>query len=170
MPPPPFFLQATELTKQAATAAGGVTEQMNQQGPLYLLLWLLVLAASGIAVWMYLKADKVIATAQVERDKAVATAREEWARQQAIDNGHAAEMLSHARSQEKDALNRLDTINRELRQQEVKSVEVLSGLRTALNQVYSILYAVQHQLQGIETALNPSRPPTLPPPTQPPTL
>lgn len=152
------MLQITEATRAVTEAAGAATTQVGQQGPLFAVLWSLVLLLVLISCSLYLKAEKVNASSQRACTEAVQNARTEWARQQAIDNGHAAEMLRQSREQEREALDRLDLINRELRQQEVKSVEVIGGVRTALTQLSTIMHGVQSQLQIIESLLS-ARPP-----------
>jgi hypothetical protein len=147
------FLQLSEATKLTTEAATSATAHMSQQGPLFAVLWALVLLLVLVCFAFYLKAEKALRERHEASTQAVSAARVEWARQQALDNGHAADMLRQSREQEREALDRLDLINRELRQQEVKSVEVIGGVRTALNQLSSIMHGVQLQLQGIEAAM-----------------
>lgn len=147
------FLQLSEATKLTTEAAASATAHMSQQGPLFAVLWALVLVLVLVCFVFYLKAEKALRERHEASTQAVSAARVEWARQQALDNGHAADMLRQSREQEREALDRLDLINRELRQQEVKSVEVIGGVRTALTQLSSIMHGVQLQLQGIEAAL-----------------
>ena len=147
------FLQLTEASKLTTEAASLATNHMNQQGPLFAVLWALVLLLVGVCFAFYLKAEKALRERHEASTQAVAAARVEWAQQQAIDNGHAADMLRQSREQEREALDRLELINRELRQQEVKSVEVIGGVRMALTQLSSIMHGVQVQLQGIEATL-----------------
>jgi hypothetical protein len=147
------FLQLSEATKLTTEAATSATTHMSQQGPLFAVLWALVLLLVLVCFAFYLKAEKALRERHEASTQAVSAARVEWARQQALDNGHAADMLRQSREQEREALDRLDLINRELRQQEVKSVEVIGGVRTALTQLSSIMHGVQLQLQGIEAAL-----------------
>jgi len=147
------LLQLSEATKLTTEAATSATTHMSQQGPLFAVLWALVLLLVLVCFVFYLKAEKALRERHEASTQAVSAARVEWARQQALDNGHAADMLRQSREQEREALDRLDLINRELRQQEVKSVEVIGGVRTALTQLSSIMHGVQLQLQGIEAAL-----------------
>jgi len=151
-------LQLSEATKLTTEAASAATTHMSQQGPLFAVLWALVLLLVLVCFGFYLKAEKALRERHEASTQAVAAARVEWARQQALDNGHAADMLRQSREQEREALDRLDLINRELRQQEVKSVEVIGGVRTALTQLSAIMHGVQLQLQGIEAAVASARP------------
>ncbi len=151
-------LQLSEATHATAAATAAATTQVSQQGPLFAMLWALVLLLGLVSVSLYLKAEQAGARSQRACAEAVQAARVEWARQQAIDNGHAADMLKQSREQEREALDRLDLINRELRQQEVKSVEVIGGVRTALSQLSTIMHGVQAQLQVIESLLITTRP------------
>lgn len=155
-----LLLQLPELT-QATQAA---TTQVDQQGPLFAVLWALIVLLVAVCLGFYRKAEQALRERHDACAAAVAAARTEWARQQAIDNGHAAEMLRQSREQEREALDRLDHINRELRQQEVKSVEVIGGVRTALSQLSAIMHGVQTQLQVIEALLTGRRLPAPPPP------
>jgi hypothetical protein len=148
------LLQLPELGQATQAAAHTATAQVSQQGPLFAVLWVLVLALAMVCLSFYLKAEKALRERQDACTAAVAAARVEWAKQQALDNGHAAEMLRQSREQERDALDRLDLINRELRQQEVKSVEVIGGVRTALSQLSAIMHGVQMQLHVIESLLS----------------
>ena len=141
----------------ATAATTAATSQVGQQGPLFAVLWALVLLLGLVSVYLYLKAEQAGASCQRASAEAVAAARVEWARQQALDNGHAADMLRQSREQEREALDRLDLINRELRQQEVKSVEVIGGVRNALSQLSTIMHGVQAQLQVIESLLSAGR-------------
>jgi hypothetical protein len=159
------LLQLPELAQATQAAATAATGQVSQQGPLFAVLWALVLLLVSVCLGFYLKAEKALRDRQEACTAAVATARVEWARQQAIDNGHAADMLRQSREQEREALDRLDLINRELRQQEVKSVEVIGGVRTALSQLSTIMHGVQTQLQVIEMLLTGRRPLPPPPPS-----
>lgn len=152
-----FILQLPEVTRAATAATTAATAQVGQQGPLFAVLWALVLLLGLVSVYLYLKAEQAGASSQRASAEAVQAARVEWARQQAIDNGHAADMLKQSREQEREALDRLDLINRELRQQEVKSVEVIGGVRTALSQLSTIMHGVQAQLQVIESLLTAGR-------------
>ncbi len=161
--PTAFLLQAAEITKTATEAAGTVTRHAAESGPAYALLWLLVVVLAGISLAFYLKAEKAQQGQQEAINKAVSAAREEWARQQAFDNGHAADLLRQSREQEREALDRLEVINRELRQQEVKSVEVIGGVRQALGQLSAIMHGVQTQLQSIESLLTGRTRPPFPP-------
>ena len=160
------LLQLSEATKLTTEAATSATTHMSQQGPLFAVLWALVLLLVLVCFVFYLKAEKALRERHEASTQAVSAARVEWARQQALDNGHAADMLRQSREQEREALDRLDLINRELRQQEVKSVEVIGGVRTALTQLSSIMHGVQLQLQGIEATLA-SRPTRAQPGTKP---
>lgn len=162
-----MLLQLPELSQATQAAAHTATTQVSQQGPLFAVLWVLVLALATVCLGFYLKAEKALRERQEACTAAVAAARVEWARQQALDNGHAADMLRQSREQERDALDRLDLINRELRQQEVKSVEVIGGVRTALSQLSAIMHGVQTQLHVIESLLTGRRslPGQLPAPT-----
>ncbi|MDB5269711.1 MAG: hypothetical protein JWP58_2751 [Hymenobacter sp.] len=162
-----MLLQVTELTQATQAAAAAATAQVSQQGPLFAVLWALVLLLVAVCLGFYLKAEKAVREHQEACTAAVAAARVEWAKQQALDNGHAADMLRQSREQEREALDRLDLINRELRQQEVKSVEVIGGVRTALSQLSTIMHTVQTQLQVIEALLTGrrSQPPAPPSPT-----
>jgi hypothetical protein len=162
--------EAGKLTTEAATSA---TAHMGQQGPLFAVLWALVLLLVAVCFGFYFKAEKALSERHAACTQAVASARTEWAHQQAVDNGHAADMLRQSREQEREALDRLDLINRELRQQEVKSVEVIGGVRTAITQLSAIMHGVQMQLQSIETTLaSPTRraPPPRPAPLPHPSL
>lgn len=160
-----MLLQLPELTQATQAATQAATAQVSQQGPLFAVLWVLVLALATVCLGFYLKAEKALRERQEACTAAVATARVEWAKQQALDNGHAAEMLRQSREQEREALDRLDLINRELRQQEVKSVEVIGGVRTALSQLSAIMHGVQTQLHVIEAQLTGRRSLPGPPPT-----
>jgi|GEM_PF-2023223 len=160
MPIPVFLLlvagpvlQLSEAGRLTTEAAAAATTHMSQQGPLFAVLWALVLLLVLVCFAFYLKAEKALRERHEASTQAVAAARVEWARQQALDNGHAADMLRQSREQEREALDRLDLINRELRQQEVKSVEVIGGVRTALSQLSAIMHGVQVQLQGIEAGV-----------------
>lgn len=159
-----MLLQLPELTQATHAAATAATTQVSQQGPLFAVLWALVLLLVAVCLGFYLKAEKAVRERQEACTAAVAAARVEWAKQQAIDNGHAADMLRQSREQEREALDRLDLINRELRQQEVKSVEVIGGVRTALSQLSTIMHTVQTQLQVIEALLTGRRSLPAPPP------
>lgn len=154
----PPVLQLSEATRLTTEAASVATTHMGQQGPLFAVLWALVLLLVLVCFAFYLKAEKALRERHEASTQAVAAARVEWARQQALDNGHAADMLRQSREQEREALDRLDLINRELRQQEVKSVEVIGGVRTALTQLSAIMHGVQLQLQGIEAGVAAARP------------
>jgi hypothetical protein len=162
-----LLLQLPELTQATHNAATTATTQISQQGPLFAVLWALVLLLVAVCLSLYLKAEKALRERQEACTAAVAAARHEWARQQAIDNGHAADMLRQSREQEREALDRLDLINRELRQQEVKSVEVIGGVRTALSQLSVIMHTVQTQLQVIEALLTGQHARPRPPATAP---
>lgn len=166
----PLLLQLSEAAHATVSATAAATSQVSQQGPLFAVLWALVLLLVALCLTLYLKAERALSERQQACLQAVAAARAEWAHQQAIDNGRAADLLKQSREQERDALDRLDLINRELRQQEVKSVEVIGGVRAALSQLSTIMHSVQVQLQVIEsllttpTASTRRRPPLVPPP------
>jgi preprotein translocase subunit SecG len=162
--PAAVFLQAVEATKAAAAAAGAVGKHAAESGlssVLWFLVLLLLIACVILAVLLY-KTE----TGRAESlQKAVTTAREEWAKQQAFDNGHAADLLKQSREQEREALDRLEKINQELRIQDKESVKVIGAVANSINAITSVMQGVQFQLVTIETILTgragqpPARPP-----------
>lgn len=167
MPAHALLLQATEATKAAADAAGAVGKHAAETGGLTSLLWLLCLllliACVILAVLLYRTETGKTEAITV----AVTKAREESARQQALDNGHAADLLRQSREQERDCLDRIDKINQELRVQDKESVKVIGAVSTALSGLTSVIQGVQFQLITIETLLT-GRPAQVPRSTTPP--
>lgn len=160
-----LLLQA-QLNESISKATANATDQVGQSGALNSVLWLLILVLAAITVFMYMEARKATNEKQAAVQKAVQAAQVEWAKQQAVDNGHYESLLKDSRERERDLQNRHDAITRELRQQESKTVEVLSAVRGVLSQLNGGVMTVQHQLQSIESLIT-GRPATIRPPILP---
>ena len=166
-----LLLQAAEATK-VATEAAGVVGHHAAENAFTALLWLLIVALSGITIWQWRRAEAAVA-AQLALvggqgaaiQAALATARTDWAQELAIDNGHAEAMQRQMREQyerqikdlteaNEKAQQRLEKINQELRLQESKSVEVLSATGSKMREITNALSQVASNQNDMLHKLN----------------
>lgn len=157
-----LFCQLSEAAKAAAAAAATATEQISDQNnPLLAVLWAAVTVLAVVSVFLYWKADTATKNQSSACTAAVAAAREGWAEQQAIDNGHAADLLRQSQTEARESRASLERMNQELRIQDKESVKTFAAVATAMGHLTQALQQMQFQLVTIETYMTgrPARPP-----------